>query len=1052
MMSVPFSSYCAQFDDKLSPKGSYYSEANQKPLSYDPISGNYTFNYDGEENISYIINVNTWSVKSGLIQIKTVLGNQIFYPIFSAGMRFRDFEDSKEVNYEPYDFRVDKCQATLTSHGINPDGKSLMLKYQDSFNGVTRTFEITFHLEGKTLVFEIQSTGDNSKEGYNNYCGFSFDQEAQIDRNIKIIEIPYAVEWVGLYAKDVFFTTYLDRNKSSASAFGPSDGTTNIPYNYPAKMVGPVTQNNINDKDEIVPVHETGYLTVSRNVMDVLPVIGNPPSPYRDQLTNKIVLNMWDPGFFNSDEFIVVRKWLAPESGFGRIKGNAHSLNPNSVDTVILKICKFDKLLWEKPLPSIYEASIDFDLKDVKIEKGDSIYFEISRNYAYFDNAIYFSPVIELKGKTYDSYKDYAYKQEDQGKGGWYYMEKFESGGLPKYEELESDTEGHGWWYGTNRLKDGIPTTNVIGRTWAQPGRNALFTLSDKYLRMLKRYGMSNIAVIYHEWQNLGYDTGLPKHWPPNNAESLGGEDAFISLVTTARELGYLFAAHENYVITDNFYRDYIGLGDTPENKEKFRNSECWVKDANGNPVKQMWEKITIDSSYMKQFANLVINGVGDGSIGLKSSGVNAGFLDMMTGNNPEALKQINMNSKLSTGSFKEVINNAKDLFKFEQNLYQGPLFGEGGYYWGRYDTYYAGYVDGVARQIEDSFYAKLIPDFELDRVRPLMANHGMGYYNRFYPGGSDTDLFYNLDLYRVTEIAYGHAGFIDSYYQTMFLSPSEHQKSRIKEYYLLQQLQSRYLQPNADATVKYWSNRDGAFIDLDSALKIDNYDFVNVRLYITYNNGLEILINRDQNRSWHFNQGQEPVSLPPNGWYASNNKENFIAMTANAPVDSNTIIDYVNSGAYTFADNRRMNGSLEIFDITTDAMAILNHKNYGRRDVCLLGGTKIDYSKCPNGVIETEKTCYATLNYLSENVFQLMLDFQGDSCWIIYKDIPDSWLNSKGVLPLDNPEFINIKDEMWDINLVKKFVNVSSPDGKSIKFEALRPLINYRITITPQK
>ncbi len=98
------------------------------------------------------------------------------------------------------------------------------------------------------------------------------------------------------------------------------------------------------------------------------------------------------------------------------------------------------------------------------------------------------------------------------------------------------------------------------------------------------------------------------------------------------------------------------------------------------------------------------------------------------------------------------------------RQAYGGPLFGEGGEGANRFDSYFAGAVDGVERQVERRWRARVVPDFELLAVKPRMLNHGMGYYSRYWvesasrrprPGQND------LDQYRATEIAFGHAGFL---------------------------------------------------------------------------------------------------------------------------------------------------------------------------------------------------------------------------------------------------------------------------------------------------
>ena len=107
----------------------------------------------------------------------------------------------------------------------------------------------------------------------------------------------------------------------------------------------------------------------------------------------------------------------------------------------------------------------------------------------------------------------------------------------------------------------------------------------------------------------------------------------------------------------------------------------------------------------------------------------------------------------------------------------------------GRFDTYYAGGVDGFERPLDGPGThavggGAVIVDYELRRVQPVMANHGVGYYGRFFNeagtrlrvgpapidprvpaagGWAGTRDAAAWDLYRATEIAFAHAGFLST-------------------------------------------------------------------------------------------------------------------------------------------------------------------------------------------------------------------------------------------------------------------------------------------------
>ena len=70
-------------------------------------------------------------------------------------------------------------------------------------------------------------------------------------------------------------------------------------------------------------------------------------------------------------------------------------------------------------------------------------------------------------------------------------------------------------------------------------------------LRQAIPYGMTDAALIYHNWQRWGYDYRLPDIFPPNPARGTPAE--FQELAAVCREAGILFAPHDNYI---DFYPD----------------------------------------------------------------------------------------------------------------------------------------------------------------------------------------------------------------------------------------------------------------------------------------------------------------------------------------------------------------------------------------------------------------------------------------------------------------------------------------------------------------
>ncbi len=69
---------------------------------------------------------------------------------------------------------------------------------------------------------------------------------------------------------------------------------------------------------------------------------------------------------------------------------------------------------------------------------------------------------------------------------------------------------------------------------------------SDAALQRAFRYGLTDAAVVWHNWQRWGYDYRLPEIYPPN--PGLGSEDQLKTMIESCRAAGVLFALHDNYI------------------------------------------------------------------------------------------------------------------------------------------------------------------------------------------------------------------------------------------------------------------------------------------------------------------------------------------------------------------------------------------------------------------------------------------------------------------------------------------------------------------------
>ena len=81
------------------------------------------------------------------------------------------------------------------------------------------------------------------------------------------------------------------------------------------------------------------------------------------------------------------------------------------------------------------------------------------------------------------------------------------------------------------------------------------YKANSKALERSFRYGLTDAAVVWHDWQRWGYDYRLPNICPPN--PEMGTLDEMRDLSETCRRAGVLFAPHDNYI---DFYPDADGF------------------------------------------------------------------------------------------------------------------------------------------------------------------------------------------------------------------------------------------------------------------------------------------------------------------------------------------------------------------------------------------------------------------------------------------------------------------------------------------------------------
>jgi probable HAF family extracellular repeat protein len=356
-------------------------------------------------------------------------------------------------------------------------------------------------------------------------------------------------------------------------------------------------------------------------------------------------------------------------------------------------------------------------------------------------------------------------------------------------------------------------------------------------LDALADMGLGPADAILHDWQNMGYDNGLPTHVPANPA--LGGDSAMIALAAAARKDDVALALHENYV---DYYPDFVGFTDADI-----------ARRPDGSRVDAWYNPGTKIQSFAVKPTRILALARTQGPEVMKRYGTPANYLDVHSSVPPWFHVDADA-TQPGAGQFATTWDAHRALWAYERTLHHGPVFGEGNNHW-----YWSGYLDGVEAQFGQGWRdgqgttAPLLVDFDLLKIHPLQLNHGMGYYERWWDKGPDTQrgLLSLLDQYRMQEAAYGHMGFLGG---DAWHTPS----LAWLEAHLLPPLTTRTALANPSA-IDYYNG--GHWADATATAKASG-DWSRVRVH--YANGLTVWANGSETP---LTVGD--ITLPPSGWLA---------------------------------------------------------------------------------------------------------------------------------------------------------------------------------------
>lgn len=402
------------------------------------------------------------------------------------------------------------------------------------------------------------------------------------------------------------------------------------------------------------------------------------------------------------------------------------------------------------------------------------------------------------------------------------------------------------------------------------------FTNVAQNLLRLADYGLDRWVALVHVWQRSGYDNALPAHLPAN--ADLGGDAGMAGLVATGNRLGVPVALHENYV---DYYPNY----------DAFDPNDIALDSSGQRVLAWLNESTGIQSFAVKPNAILRLATAQSPEIHNRYQ-TRACYLDVHSAVPPWFHVDYRAGES-GAGAFARVWDVHRQLWGFERATHSGPVFGEGNEHW-----YWSGWLDGVEAQFGSSGWpamaglsAPLNVAFDLVKIHPLQLNHGMGYYERWWPkdavtnwAGSAPPPMIVLDQYRLQEVAYGHAGFLGgSIYASIPLAALEH--------HLMSPVTARY--GTARPTdLAHWV--DGRWRDPTAAAKADP-DRLHDRVRVVYDNGLIVTANGADTT---LDEGE--WRLPQFGWIAAG-----AGVCAGTVLREGVVTDWADTGEALFVNAR---------------------------------------------------------------------------------------------------------------------------------------------------
>jgi len=420
--------------------------------------------------------------------------------------------------------------------------------------------------------------------------------------------------------------------------------------------------------------------------------------------------------------------------------------------------------------------------------------------------------------------------------------------------------------------------------------------------RHLRAYGIEKLTQCNHEitWR----DGGESFTFRTSAAPRRGGDEALKKYVSDQRSLGWRSGLYTNYT-------DYAPVN-------QYWDVDMVMRSPSGDLVRAWPRCYSPKALFAVEMDRKLVPEI------VEKFGTNAAYTDVHTSVSP--WERCDYDARVpGAGTFAATFYAYGELLLHDQQLYDGHCWSEGNHQW-----LYAGLATGnygLTYSNLKLWQYPFLPHFDLLKMHPLSVDIGVPWTEQFFKGkegwARPENIVQSIDQFIAATIAYGHLGWL--------VEEKHGIRQTCRSYYMLQQLQSRYLMEKP-SSIRYGS--DAGLVSSSQAFQDGSWK--ESRLYISYSNGLQVWINGNESKPWNIELKKTTYTLPPFGWIAAQGKDFFTG----SYLLNGRRVDRVSSAHYVFLDGRDNFQELDGIG-TSGSVAVLPGMGHSGLSIIAVGGVE---------------------------------------------------------------------------------------------------------------